>query len=270
MNFTGITQIIRKNAVKKPLFGFCPVCGKYSLFFHVNDRDRENFKCLFCFSISRNRHLAKALCQKLGILPPFSLRKMRLEKPGLRIYETQSSGPLHRRLKPMKNYAGSEYLDDVPPGEKSDKGILCQDVQNLTFDDEIFDIVISQDVLEHVRIPEAAWREINRILKPGGFHIFTVPFNPSGKTFRRIEINGDKDIYTLPKEYHQDSIRDGLVYTNFGTDIAELIDEFGYKTEISPAGLNDQKKYCIYDSYVFISEKTHSAEKEKQSDEGSE
>ena len=39
----------------------------------------------------------------------------------------------------------------------------------------VTDIVISQDVLEHVFDATAVFREIERTLQPGGIHIFTVP-----------------------------------------------------------------------------------------------
>jgi len=44
-----------------------------------------------------------------------------------------------------------------------------------TFPDARFDLVITQDVLEHLFDPKAAFREIARTLRPGGAQIFTVP-----------------------------------------------------------------------------------------------
>ena len=39
----------------------------------------------------------------------------------------------------------------------------------------VADIAITQDVLEHVFDAPAVFREIERTLRPGGIHIFTVP-----------------------------------------------------------------------------------------------
>lgn len=44
-----------------------------------------------------------------------------------------------------------------------------------TFGDNTFDLIITQDVLEHVYEPRIVFREIARTLKPGGAHIFSVP-----------------------------------------------------------------------------------------------
>ncbi|MEM7317317.1 MAG: class I SAM-dependent methyltransferase [Planctomycetota bacterium] len=48
------------------------------------------------------------------------------------------------------------------------------------FDDSSFSLVFSDQVFEHVRNPDATFREIHRILKPGGFslHIFPTRYVP--------------------------------------------------------------------------------------------
>lgn len=45
----------------------------------------------------------------------------------------------------------------------------------LPFDDESFDAVIAGEVLEHVRFPEAVLREVQRVLRPGGVLVGSVP-----------------------------------------------------------------------------------------------
>jgi SAM-dependent methyltransferase len=49
------------------------------------------------------------------------------------------------------------------------------DVQDMRFDDHIFDIVVCCHVLEHVQDDDRALSEIYRVLKPGGFAILQVP-----------------------------------------------------------------------------------------------
>src|SRR5437016_14407750 len=50
-----------------------------------------------------------------------------------------------------------------------------KNIEQLTFPDNSFDIVITSDVMEHVRLDERAHQEIQRVLKPGGIYLFTVP-----------------------------------------------------------------------------------------------
>lgn len=46
----------------------------------------------------------------------------------------------------------------------------------LPFTDASFDTVLLSDVLEHVPTPESLWREMGRVLAPGGHAIVNVPF----------------------------------------------------------------------------------------------
>ena len=53
---------------------------------------------------------------------------------------------------------------------------VVTDAQYSAFGDGIFDVVVCSEVLEHLYRPQAAVHEINRILKPTGVLIATVPF----------------------------------------------------------------------------------------------
>lgn len=72
-------------------------------------------------------------------------------------------------------YSMSDYFEDVPVGQYARESVTCEYVCNLTFSEESFDLVISQDVIEHVSDPDKAFRNIDKILKPNSVHIFTVP-----------------------------------------------------------------------------------------------
>ncbi|WP_454824717.1 class I SAM-dependent methyltransferase [Paraburkholderia xenovorans] len=73
-----------------------------------------------------------------------------------------------------KHYSHSSYVSKAPLGSDVG-GRRCEDLENLTFADNTFDIFITQDVLEHVFKPDVAMQEIMRVLRPDGAHVFTVP-----------------------------------------------------------------------------------------------
>jgi len=52
---------------------------------------------------------------------------------------------------------------------------LHEDVYRLPFDDKKFDVIIMNEVIEHIPKPEKALREIDRVLKTGGELIITTP-----------------------------------------------------------------------------------------------
>ena len=61
------------------------------------------------------------------------------------------------------------YEEDVKPD-------FYWDGVQMPFENEQFDSVIATEVLEHCPDPEVILKEINRVLKPGGYFFFTVPF----------------------------------------------------------------------------------------------
>ena len=106
-------------------------------------------------------------------------------------------------------------------------GGSCQDLESLTFADESFDLVVTQDVFEHVANPDTAFAEVSRILAPGGSHVFTVPWYPDQPTRRRAELVDGQIVRLAPPEYHGDPFdsNGALVFNRFGSDIADLIAE---------------------------------------------
>ena len=122
----------------------------------------------------------------------------------------------------------SHYFPDTALGEIGGRTqARCENLEHLTFPDATFDLLITQDVMEHVFDPEAAFREIGRVLKPSGVHIFSVPLvNKAARTRRRArrETSG-KIIHLQEPEYHGNPVDpDGsLVTMDWGYDIASLI-----------------------------------------------
>jgi SAM-dependent methyltransferase len=180
-----------------------------------------------------------------------------LNKTTIKIYNTDIGGQLDTFFLNNKNYVRSVYPPHISLGTKIDDGVYCQDLEQLTFADESFDVIITEDVLEHVRHYEMAFKEIYRVLKPKGVHVFTVPIGLMQNTVIRVDTSGTEDIFLMPPEYHGDSLRNEgiLAYRNFGKDTPELLKEFGFETSIETCA-NLAAKFGIYNSTVLISKKS--------------
>lgn len=233
-------------------FGYCPICES-KIFFISTDKQtkRGSMYCIYCHSYSRQRHVAATVCKELGLKKLSEINKL-----PLKIYSANKVGALDRALKSNPNYIRSLYLGNSEFGIEITHGIYNQNLEQLSFPNELFDLVITEDVFEHVRKYEQAMKEIYRILKPNGLHIFTVPTNLNKATETYVKIEGDNDIYLISPKYHNDPLRKSgiLVYRQFGNDTQQILLKYGFHTEGYISDKSD-KKYGIYDSIVFVSRK---------------
>lgn len=138
------------------------------------------------------------------------------------VLELDPSSPLRSMLGNAKKYIRTYYSQKDPPGLVRRDGARCEDITKLSFGDRSIDIIISSDVLEHISDLEKAFEETARVLKPGGFHLFTVPV--SSTTQRRAEIRGDAIVHHSDPILHFDPMNpDGIiVFWDFGIDAASI------------------------------------------------
>lgn len=198
--------------------GYCPCCEKKVLFQANHSWLRDYFICDNCYSIPRERALM-----------------LTIEKyfPNWKDLDIHESSPVWRgaslRLKNnAKNYIASQYYPNQPFGSLVND-YVNQDLENQTFSDESFDIVISQDVMEHIYNPEKAFSEIARTLKKGGAHIFTVPIINKHKKTEVWAVKGadGNPIFTKEPEWHGNPVdsKGSPVTMHWGFDIVNTIKE---------------------------------------------
>lgn len=220
------------------LSGFCRVCEREVNFLvdqqcgAVETRGgwipnwRERMVCPGCGLNNRQRMMAFAARN--------AVKCYRDRRPEVYLMEQITS--IYRWMStsvPQAHCTGSEYLgEDVAPG-KIIKGIRHEDVERLSFPEASFDLVISNDVLEHVVNPCRALEEACRILRPRGEMLMTVPFHLNmEKSGRRAELVNGKLVHILPPVYHGNPVSDdgSLVFTDFGWDFLQDIRDAGFTT----------------------------------------
>lgn len=195
--------------------GVCPVCGQTTEFVSPEPWLRDHFICTNCGSIPRERALMVVLDQ---LHPDWA---------ELAIHESSPSnrGASARIASDCTGYSTSYYFPGVEPGSAA-HGSRCENLEALTYSDETFDLVITQDVLEHVFHPDRVFSEIARVLKPGGSHIFTVPITRYREpSLRRARLTDGVVEHLLPAQFHGNPIDDSgaLVTIDWGWDICEHI-----------------------------------------------
>lgn len=215
----------------------CTVCGRVSVATGFTENLRETGLCRRCGSSNRQRQLARVACTVASALAGVRVRSLARFAAGtdLAVFNTEASGAVHEQLASMRRYEASEYLGaEHEPGDVVD-GRQHQDLRRLSFEDESFDLVLSSDVLEHVPDPYAAHREIRRVLRPGGHHVFTVPFHLTvyeDEERAKLGADGEPELLAEPI-YHDDPLRpdDGvLVYTLFSLEMLVRLSELGFRT----------------------------------------
>jgi SAM-dependent methyltransferase len=107
-------------------------------------------------------------------------------------------------------FAGREYVGlDIDSPRSRSLGIADQlyDGSTFPFPDSAFDSVLSNQVLEHVFNPAQFLSEVNRVLRPGGRLLLTIPFV--------------WDEHEQPFDYAR--------YSSFG--LAHLLEEHGFRID---------------------------------------
>ena len=195
----------------------CPLCGP-SIIIQLSV-SAIGVRCLRCAASAVTMSLVSVLRQEIG-----SLARSH-------VYEASSRGPL---VDWLRTHAGkvtcSEYFDGVAAGEMVD-GVQCQDLQRLTYGTATFDVSTSTEVFEHVPDDARGFSELQRVLRPGGRLVFSVPLSSEAATVERARLNNGAVEHLLPPEYHGDRIRGQgrvLAYRNYGMDILDRVRAAGF------------------------------------------
>lgn len=220
--------------------GYCNCC-RSSVIFEVKAAWlRDNYLCQNCSSIPRQRHIQYILDQNY---------------PGwdaLTIHESSPSNDYISRY--CTDYTASQYIEHQILGSMVN-GVRCENIENLSFQSSMFDIFITQDVLEHVFNPEKALMEINRTLKPGGIHIFTAPKHKGLSSSRvRAKLNEDTGeiLHLMDAEYHGNPVGDGkaLVTWDYGSDFEFLMSSWTQKPVVT--FLTKDKEHGLDGEYLEV------------------
>ena len=193
----------------------CPICGFVGPYFVSLSNELSiswNSACPECNSRSRHRGLF------------FLYQEVLRENPKAKVLHFAPEPVLSIVISmfPEVEYKTTDYmLVDVDyPGE---------DIQDLSFKDDSFDLILCNHVIEHVPDDRSALKEMARILRPGGKAIITIP--------------GD---WKRHKTVYFKDLRHNGHYRDYGWDVLDLFNSCFSKVEVkklhdydrAPSGLS--------------------------------
>ena len=189
----------------------CPVCEKsFSKFlsYGSNVAHRENVLCPYDLTLERHRLMWLYLTRKTDFFSAESLKV-------LHIAPEQCFLP---------NFKKQNNLDYTTADLVSPIADIHFDLHDIPLEDNQYDVVFCNHVMEHVDDPISCMSELNRVMKPGGWAIMQVPQDMS-----RTETYEDKSI-TSPDErekhfWQKDHVR------LFGKDYPSYLEKAGFKVD---------------------------------------
>jgi len=190
--------------------GRCSICGYRGWFVTAAAADnlREALDCPRCGGISRDRFMAAVLAACLR-RPPV-MGEWPVDR-SIVIREPSGYRARAEALARKTNYQPFKFPEE--------------NLEMLTDADASIDHLITSDVLEHVRRDDLAFREAHRVLKPGGYFFLQVPYRHERKTETLVQVDGERDIYLCPPQYHDE---DTLVYRIYGHDLLPRLEALGF------------------------------------------
>ena len=221
----------------------CPICGGAEFsqrqilwkelieVWGLSEKERQLVErqqglcCDACGANLRSMTMAAAILREFGSRLLFQefVRKDRAARR-LSLIEINEAGDLTPYLSQFRHYTFARYPE--------------VDIQALPFSDDLFDVIVHGDTLEHVRDPVLALRECERVLSKVGRLFFTIPIVPSKLTRRRTG---------LPSSFHgapDQNAPDYVVHTEYGADFFTDIVAAGFR-QITLHTLADISSFCI-------------------------
>ncbi len=205
----------------------CPICnGNYSKMLPggfdlkvVKEKEiigsglRDNNICPYCQSTDRDRLVYSYLSNYTN----FFSEKTKV----LHVSPEPSLYNILRKYKNIKYITGTKYSEGV----YYHKGIDSIDLLKLPYENNEFDMILCNHVLEHIIEDTLAMSEIYRVLKPGGKAILQVPISYKiGSTYEDNSIISEKE-----REEHFGQFDHVRIY---GKDYIDRLKKTGFIVDI--------------------------------------
>jgi|RhiMethySRZTD1v2_1073278.scaffolds.fasta_scaffold09752_7 SAM-dependent methyltransferase len=167
--------------------------------------EREGHACATCQMSKRVRMLL------------WSIRRLFPASGGLRVLHFNQINYLSPALRALGDVTETCHQEGMGRGAKMGD-LVNEDICQLTLPNNHFDLAIHSETLEHVFDFNKALSEVDRVLKPGGVQVYTVPLLHSRSTRQRMQRPAyGRLLDLLPRSYHGNEGEFPVVW-EFGND----------------------------------------------------
>ena len=150
----------------------------------------------------------------------WSIRRLFPAASGLRVLHLNQINYLSPALRALGDVTETCYQEGLERGAKVGE-LVNEDICELTLPSNHFDLAIHSETLEHLFDFNKGLSEVERVLKPGGVQIYTVPLLHSRSTRQRMQQMADgRTLHLLPPSYHGNEGEFPVVW-EFGSDFFE-------------------------------------------------
>lgn len=141
-----------------------------------------------------------------------------------------------------KRFRNQKNLDYTTTDLNSPLADFKADICNLPFEDNSYDFILCNHVLEHIPDDTKAMQELYRIMKPGGMGIFQIPQDLNRETtFEDDSITDPKERARIFGQYDHVRVY-GRDYFDKLRSIGFRVVEEDYTKKIAPA---DVERFCL-------------------------
>jgi SAM-dependent methyltransferase len=191
----------------------CPCCGWKGPKFLPHGLDhRGNARCPKCNSLERHRLYYLFLKKHL---------------PTKKTIKVLHFAPEKIITKLFKAFSNIDYLSaDLDP----EKGMVKEDITQLSFKDDSFNLIFCSHVLEHIPDDIKAMQEVHRVLKPTGFALLQVPIK---KEFNGKKISATYEDFSITDPAERERVFGQHDHVRiYGSDFKDRLIKAGFKVEV--------------------------------------
>ena len=215
----------------------CPLCGKKfrKLLPYGYVTSRKNALCPHCLSLERHRLLWLYLQRETDLLTTLP-----------HLLHIAPEVCLMRHLKPHYRHNKAHYTTADLESPLAD---LHFDIQQIPIQDEQFDVVICNHLMEHVEDDLQAMRELHRILRPGGWGLLLSPVDLNrAETFEDDSITDPAERTRIFGQYDHRRL--------YGNDFADRLRQAGFEVEdlnyADSLTAEERTRFALPEDHIYV------------------